>query len=216
MFGGNYLMRIEKLNENKIRIFLNLEDLKENNIELHDFMSNSLETQDLFLNMLSKAETEVGFKTCNYKLIIEALASSDGNFILTITRTRPDNSLNSKSNLQKPKIKRLSAVPNKLLSIYSFSSFEEFCDFCTYISNSNLSKVIPNLKNSSLILLKNTYYLIFNNLKLNLKELKSFSATISEFATRINNEDLFDRKLKEYGKVIIPKNAILTCLQYFG
>ena len=77
-------MRIEKLNENKIRVFLNLEDLKEKNIDLHTFMSNSLETQDLFLDMLNKAESEVGFQTHNYKLVIEALASSDGNFILTI------------------------------------------------------------------------------------------------------------------------------------
>lgn len=35
-------MRIEKLNENKIRIFLGIEDLREKNIDLHDFMSNSL------------------------------------------------------------------------------------------------------------------------------------------------------------------------------
>ena len=55
-------MRIEKLNENKIRIFLNLEDLKEKNIDLHDFMSNSLETQDFFFDLLNKAESEVGLR----------------------------------------------------------------------------------------------------------------------------------------------------------
>ena len=38
-------MRVEKLNENKIRIFLNLEDLKEKNIDLHTFMSNPLEAR---------------------------------------------------------------------------------------------------------------------------------------------------------------------------
>ncbi len=45
-------MRIEKLNDNKITIFLNLDDLREKNINPHDFMSNSLESQDLFLDML--------------------------------------------------------------------------------------------------------------------------------------------------------------------
>ena len=64
-------MRIEKLNENKIRIFLGIEDLREKNIDLHDFMSNSFESQDLFLDLLTKAEAEVGFKTNNYKLLIE-------------------------------------------------------------------------------------------------------------------------------------------------
>lgn len=70
-------MRIEKLTENKIRILLNLEDLKEHNINLHDFMANSPETQDLFLAMLDKAESEIGFITKNYKLMIEALATSE-------------------------------------------------------------------------------------------------------------------------------------------
>lgn len=208
-------MRIEKLNENKIRIFLNLEDLKEKNIDLHDFMSNSLESQDLFLDMLNMAETEVGFQTHNYKLAIEALASSDGNFIFTITRIKPDSLSSSNLSVHKPKAKRFIATPNKLLSIYMFNNFDEFCEFCNYVSTSSLNKCINKFKNSSLVLFKNKYYLIFNNLKLSVKDLKSFSYTISEFATSVKNEELLERKLQEYGKIIIAKNAISTCLKFF-
>lgn len=208
-------MRIEKLNENKIRIFLNVEDLKEKNIDLHTFMSNSLESQDLFLDMLNMAETQVGFKTQNYKLIIEALASSDGNFVLTITRVKPEIGV-SQNNTPKPKIKRLSMAPNKLVSIYLFNTFDEFCEFCNYINTSSLNKYMNKLKNSSLIMFKNNYYLVLNNLKLAIKDLRCFSYTISEFASRVRDEELLERKLKEYGKVIIPKNAISTCLKYFS
>lgn len=73
-------MQIEKLNENKIRITLNLDDLKENNIDLHSFMANSIESQDLFYNMLDRAEKEVGFETRDYKLMIEALAIPNRKF----------------------------------------------------------------------------------------------------------------------------------------
>ena len=73
-------MQIEKLNENKIRITLNLEDLKENNIDLHSFMANSIESQDLFYTMLDKAEKEIGFQTKDYKLMIEALAIPNRKF----------------------------------------------------------------------------------------------------------------------------------------
>lgn len=73
-------MRIEKINENKIRIILNLEDLKENHMDLHSFMSSSLETQDLFYTMLDKAEKEIGFKTKDYKLMIEAIAVPERKF----------------------------------------------------------------------------------------------------------------------------------------
>lgn len=67
-------MHIEKITENKIRITLNIQDLEEKNIDLHSFMSNSIESQDLFYDMLDKAEKEVGFETKDYKLMIEALA----------------------------------------------------------------------------------------------------------------------------------------------
>ena len=83
-------MKIEKLTENKIKITLNIDDLDENNINLHSFMANSFETQDLFYTILDKAEKEVGFITDNYKLMIEALSSSDGTFILTITRLKQE------------------------------------------------------------------------------------------------------------------------------
>lgn len=40
-------------------------------------MSNSIESQDIFLDMLSKAEKEVGFYTDNCRIMIEALALKD-------------------------------------------------------------------------------------------------------------------------------------------
>ncbi len=206
-------MRIEKLNENKIRIFLNLQDLKEKNIDLHTFMSNSVESQDLFLDMLSQAEEEVGFKTKNYKLIIEALASSDGCFVLTITREKPDN---VKPKVKQPKVKRKSTISYTALSIYMFNTFDEFCEFCTYINSSNLKCYLNKLKKSSLVLFQNKYYLILNNIKFSYEELKNFTYAISEFAQPTKNEALFESKLKEYGSIIIGKNAISTCLKYFN
>ena len=203
-------MHIEKLNENKIRIFLNTDDLKAQNIDVHTLMSNSIESQDLFIDMLSIAEAQVGFKTNNYKLVIEALASSEGNFIFTITRVKPD-----ESNGVKFKVKRQSVLPNKLLSIYKFNTFDNFCEFCNFINASTLNKLIKKLNNSTLILYKNQYYLILHNLKLSVADLKSFTYMISEFALCIKDESLQERKIQEYGKVIIQKNAINTCLKYF-
>lgn len=70
-------MKIEKLNENKIRITLNIEDLAERDIDYHSFMSNSIESQEIFLDMLNTAEKEVGFCTDDSRIMIEALALKD-------------------------------------------------------------------------------------------------------------------------------------------
>ena len=69
-------MKIEKITDNKIRIFLNLDDLKAKNIDLHSFMSNSIESQSLFVDMLNEAEKTVGFYAKDSKVLIEALASA--------------------------------------------------------------------------------------------------------------------------------------------
>ena len=111
-------MQIEKLNENKIRITLNLDDLEENNIDLHSFMSNSIESQDLFYNMLDKAEKEIGFETKNYKLMIEAIAVPEGKFVLTVTRFSPE-----KEQKKKVKARRKSITSEKKLSIYDIPYF---------------------------------------------------------------------------------------------
>ena len=83
-------MKFEKVNENKLRITLSMHDLEEKDIDFHDFMSNSIETQELFLDMLEEAEEKIGFQTRNCKIRIEALAMTEDDFVLTITKMMPD------------------------------------------------------------------------------------------------------------------------------
>ncbi len=208
-------MRIEKLDENKIRIFLNMEDLSEKNIDVHTFMSNSMETQDLFLDMLDKAESELGFNTKNYKLIIEALASSDGNFVLTVTRISPAEANTSKKSKKMVKTKIKSVSPNKISSIARFNTFDDFCEFCTYVNN-NITLPIEKLKSSILVSYNDNYYLIIKNLNIPIKNLKSFYSSLSEFGVCLRNAELVERKITEYGKVIFRKNAISECVKYFS
>lgn len=208
-------MRIEKLDENKIRIFLNMEDLSEKNIDVHTFMSNSMETQDLFLDMLDKAESELGFNTKNYKLIIEALASSDGNFVLTVTRISPSEAGTSKKSKKMVKTKIKSVSPNKISSIARFNTFDDFCEFCTYASN-NIALPIEKLKSSILVSYNDNYYLVIKNLNMPIKSLKSFYSSLSEFGVYLKNADLVERKIMEYGNVIFKKDAINECVKYFN
>ena len=51
-------MKIEKINENKIKIMFDSKELEENHISLHSFLSNSIEAQKLFLAILDIADEE--------------------------------------------------------------------------------------------------------------------------------------------------------------
>lgn len=206
-------MKIEKLNENKIRITLNLEDLKEKNIDFHSFMSNPIESQSIFLDMLDTAEKEIGFVTKDYRITIEAFALYDGNFVLTVTRDF-DETANSQK--RKIHIKRKSIDLSKAIAIYKFASFEELYDFCQFIRNASLHSNQNIVKNTSLYEYNNKYYLVFKNIHGSLEELKGFCCSVTEFGIYINNSDLFERKLIEYGTKIIECDSINVILEKFN
>lgn len=193
-------MKIEKINENKIKVTVNNSDLEKNNLDIHSFMSNSIESQCLFLGILDKAEREIGFDTDNYKLSIEALALSNGNFIITVTRI-------NKENLKSKRVQayRKSNNLNKQKIIYHFSNFDDFCNFTNFlsISSPNLMKQITPTQ--LLYKYDNSFFFILNNI--NNESIHQITSIISEFANLIENSDLIFNKIKEYG-VLISSNSI--------
>jgi len=209
-------MKIEKLDENKIRIILNLDDLKEKNIDFHTFMASPIETQSLFIDMLALAEEKVGFVTRNYKVSIEALASSTGDFIFTLTRSPEtlDSSINNKK--KKIHMKRKCMDLSKNIAIYSFNNFDDFIAFCSFIDNTQISNLSQLAKTIQLYLFDNCYYLVFKQINSKLATLKSFCSAITEFGSFVNHSDLFARKLSEYGHLIMKSNAIRTGIKYFA
>lgn len=72
-----------------------------------------------------------------------------------------------------------------------------------------------HLQYSSLYLYNSEYYLVLNNIAMKLSDFKIFCHAITEFGSYVKNHILFERKLKEYGKIIINQDAIGTCLKYF-
>lgn len=207
-------MKIEKLTENKIRITLNLEDLKEKDIDLHTFMSNSIETQKIFLDMLEEAEKEVGFKTDNYRIMIEALALSNGTFILTVTKIEKDID-KEKNKYKKVHIKRKLTNLKSKDAVYLFSSFEEFCDFCKIFSQESIITRKSFCSKCSLYTYNKSYYLILNNINFSLEFTKVFFNNIIEYASPVHHPNLLKGKIQEYGEVIIKNNALNVCLKYF-
>lgn len=134
-------MKFEKLNDNKVRITLNIDDLKEKNVDLHSFMSSPIESQSLFLDMLEMAEEKVGFTTKDYKVTIEALAVSTGDFIFTLTRTKEDTDIKRK----KVHMKRKSVDLTKKSAVYRFNTFDDFIHFCSFLDNSTVKGIRKNI-----------------------------------------------------------------------
>lgn len=136
-----------------------------------------------------------------------------GKFVLNVTRMIPDPETLKK---RKVLVKRKSAKIDKKLAVYKFDSFEDFCNFANLLHSSTNNIIIKKVKKAILYSYNNNYYLVLNNILADLNLIKSFCAIIAEFSSYVTNSDLFEKKLNEYGKIIIKNNAIETCCKYFS
>ena len=205
-------MQFEKLNENKIRITLNIKDLEEKNIDFHSFMSNPIKSQDLFFDMLQEAEKQIGFVTENYQIRIEALAMSSGDFVITVTRAIPE-SVPKTPTKKKLKVKRKTLNINSSQVVYEFDTYDDFYFFMKFIKNQNLN--IKNIsKNVVLYEYKDKYFFVLNKIDLNNSLIHKFYSLASEFGKYVSNSELFIRKLSEFGNVIIKNSAISNYINF--
>ncbi len=207
-------MKIEKINENKIKVTFDYTDLKDNNIDFHSFMSNSIQSQELFLKILEQAEQNLDFQTDEYKLEINTLALSNGIFILTVSRLGKVAKVKKKTNPTVLHIKRKTNSTSTNLSIYEFKDFDNFIGFCQFVSVETYNTSILNsLKNNnSLFKYDNKYFLAISTTNLSIKEKEFLFSTITEFAKFISNSPIFFAKLKENAVCFLSKNAINLCI----
>ena len=204
-------MKIEKLTENKIRVIIPSSELGETNINVHNLMTKALETQDVFSDILKKAEKEVDFHTDGCKLLIEAFSSLEDVIVFTITKYLPDKEVKSK----KLTVKRKCFYNCSKQIVCQFDTFDIFCEFCNNIKNLHKLNTIDFVKKASLYFWKNSYYLVLKNVNSKCENKNMFYASLSEFGKVISVSDHFESKLLEHGKAIIKKDAIFVGVRFF-
>lgn len=149
--------------------------------------------------------------------MVEALAMTNGNFVLTVTRLEQEKEKgkNTYNKRKKVNIRRKTSAINTTKAIYCFNTFDEYCNFCEFLNNSILKSLNSFADGISLYEYKEKYYLVFSNIHVNTNLLKTFCSSITEFASFIEDSNLFESKLLEYGKIIMKDNAIDTCIEHF-
>ena len=192
-------MKIEKINDNKIRITLSNVELKERNLDFQALRYNTPEAQTLFLDMMKKAEDEHGFKTANCQLFIEAASINDGQFIVTVTRLQekalPPVPQRRKNSLPEIKVRKKQAHSSEKI-VYKFNDFEQIYEMIK-------SKCIPLDLPSTLYEYNNTFFLV-------VKPSPKIHLLILEFGEMIKDLDIAEGFLAEHGNKIIENSALNT------
>jgi len=208
-------MKIEKINDNKIKVTISLNDLEERNLDLSSLNYNSPAAQELFWDMMEQAEIQYGFSASDSQLYIEAIPDSDEGFIITITKSDEDGDFESihkyiKSKFKNSdlKVKKKNRKISSTIMIYTFNSFEDVVGLC--------KKVTPMyIGESTLYKYRDTYYLILTRNSFNISNPKIFEALLSEYGNRVSNVCFYEGYLNEHGTKIIEYEAIELINNYF-
>lgn len=168
-------MQIKKINNNKLKVILNSNDLYEKNIDIDSFLANPIESQNLFFEILDLAEEKYNFDIDNNRAVIEAISLDNNIFILTITKLKNDSCTYNTNNS----------------TIYCFNTINDLLNFYTSIKEKHIKLLYPCIYQ-----FEDKYYFLKNEQNMSLENL------LLEFASPVNNYNIAHDIFIEYGNKI--------------
>lgn len=197
-------MKIEKINERQIKIFLNQNDLQERNINLNEFAYGSEKAQSLFKDMMEMASEECGFYVDTNRFIIEAIPESKNSIILIITKVSEGDDILDRLGIYKSiqninKVNTKTLIENENFCVYSFKLLDVLSAAASRINTIYDSK-------NSLFKYKDIYYLVMDTCDED--KVAYINSILSEYGQRQTASELSEFFFIEHGETIIKNNAI--------
>lgn len=210
------IMKIERIAPNKIKVTLSMDDLEEWNVDFENLSYNSPEAQEMFWNMMKRAEVEAGFYVDDSQLIIEAMPLQSDCFVIIITRIDEDDDFESihkyiKNRFKKSelRVKRKSKRISSNIIMFMFSEFDDVCLACSNIYDIYLGE-------STLYKCNNNYYLCLTRSSANNSSPAAIEAILTEYGKKVPNPFIQEGYLNEHGDKLIENTAVETLHEYFG
>lgn len=216
-------MKIEKINDNKIKIMFDSKELEENNITVHSFLSNSIESQKLFLAILDIANEDFGFDISNSLVSCETISFSNQNFVIIVTKTNDKISNNLYTNFQNNSKETSSLnkfsfnfIGDDLLKskistniiqdmlLYSFNNINDVFAFSDYLNNTIKTENIS----SFFYKYNNCFFIKINLENLDFEFKNTLISILSEYKENLVLSPLAIAKFEEFSTVLINNNAL--------
>ena len=213
-------MKVEKINENKIRITLTLEELSKRKISIKDIEKNSSMARELFVDLIEEYNLEEDFPLDGAQFFIEARSDNSNLFIVTITKVDDIPEIEKYNLIENTKIKKNIKKDKKdIISkkdtnytidsfVYIFKSLDTILNMCDKTKNEKLF-----FGKNSLYKYEDFYFLTFSKSSIkNKKFIKTF-VFLSEYCENYYSDDIFGIAIKEKSKLIIENNALQNLIK---
>lgn len=191
-------MRLERLNSNKIKIFLSLDDLFERGLTKEDIWKDSLKWHQLFHEMLEEANEEFGVEISG-PVAVEIFSMQAQGMVMIVTMEE-----------ELEEILHDGFIDMQFIMDEGEEVLFEFTDFEDVLLLAN-RLAIMDMKSGSLYAYQNKYYYKINHQ--NSKELNKLIAILTDYG---NPSFVSIHVLEEYGKAVIRENAVETLLLHFN
>lgn len=193
-------MRLERLNADKIKIFLTFDDLRERGISKEDLWTNLPKVEELFREMIMEADDELGFEA-DGPIEIEVFSLPAQGMVVIVSK-RFDSDLGDTDDDDYIEMQVTLDETDDIL--YQFRDFEDVLALARKLHD-------LGVRGGSLYLFENRYYLIFED-EAPVEDLETFVAILAEYGSP---STMTNHRLEEYGKLIMKDQAVAQLYQYF-
>lgn len=190
-------MKIEKINNNTLKIILSIEELSSKDISIKDIEVGKKKAQNFFFDLIEDSAYAEDFLKDNNKLLVEAAISQDNYFIVTITK------IEEMPEISKNVLPKKYDCKHTISSLYFFNNISDLSKFINQVTKQSLY-----VGTNSLYKHNNIYFLTFTSKTIKDDTFKKTYYTLTEYCNNHLAKKNSICTLKEASTLVISKNAI--------
>jgi adapter protein MecA 1/2 len=198
-------MRMERLSQDKIRIFLTFDDLTERGIQKEDMWREIPKVHELFSEMMDQAYNELGFDASG-PLAVEVFAMPAQGMVVIVTRGKLERDAESAVEDEEEVYELEVTLEQSEAIIYRFKDIEDSIGAAKTLAGRLTDE-------GRMYRYQNQWVLVFDPAGL---ESSSYHALIAVLAEYGEATSITPAVLEEYGKLVIGSNAIRVLAEHFA
>jgi len=201
-------MKMERLGQDKIRIFLTFDDLSERGIPKDDMLKETYKLRELFIEMMDQAYSELGFDPSG-PLAVEVFSMPAQGMVVIVTSTSMEFYQSHEDALEDSEAEEIYAMEVMLeqsdIITFVFKDFEDVI---------RVSKIINPIVNDGGALYKynDKWILQFEQMDLEETQFQNLIAVLSEYG---EVSSITQAVLQEYGHTVMQSEAVKQLCHYF-
>lgn len=197
-------MKIERLGQDKIRIFLTFDDLMERGIQKDDIWREIPKVHELFSEMMDQAYNELGFDATG-PLAVEVFGLPAQGMVVIVTRGKSSVDSGHDDDHEDGYEMEVTLEQTDVV-MYSYRDFEDVLGVSRQLGQANLTD------GGALYSYKERWILVFDPSGIEPAQSNAIIALLAEYGEATS---VTEAVLDEYGKVIIASGAVGELNRHF-